>query len=1435
VVDRIRQPKRANFRGLNVNLAPDALLDGKYPLALNIRAEGDSFIRTRPGYGTTPPSGVTGSGFSTGGLRITDISSYMTLGSAQPRTIVHDSGGGVWLDDGVKKGTVGFGGIGASMITFRPSSSPQSWMYVANGTGYDKFEAPDLLNNVITQKVGIAEPQAPPDSCPDGFQYNEFAQFANWTHTGSAGAVVGPLLITNITAAVAAVVTTSPNHGLSSGNTVLIQGSNSTPSIDGLRVVTVLSVNTFSVAVNTSVSGSAGVATPQNPVDVVRSNDSVVAIFKDPASVSPATKIRYSVQVGTSVTYQAQETLTFNKSGGGVFSAVVEDVYPPINGGTALTIQAIYYFTGTTGNCIIVPSQLPTGGLISDNGENQPQTINLPVLSGQVSALRRGSLVTLNNGGANQETVFVLNSTVGPQMQIAFECSTLNTHVATEAINGVPAICVSGITSAIVGQTAAAVQTNSVISKGIGYLTQTLATNPFSLDLGTVGVPQEDDLIHISLTTDVPTNVVELDIMFDVGDGTFNGNFLYFSISSNALQGITVSQTQSGATQAALQDVTFNQAVANLYQYYGNQIVTLNVNPDGTITVKLKSGATLTFGNTDASGVGQYTEVTFSIGSLIRIGNDQTKSLATCNAVRIAANVTGSTVLGFGSIWVGGGGQLDVGTTSSPYYYRVVPYSSATGATGNPSPSTRYGVLPRLQPNILSLPSVAYDSQIDTIDIYRLGGSVNSWRYIGTAKSSAATYVDNALDSAALGSDELQFDNFEPWPSVDVPFIAAVGGNVTSITVIGTAIIVMASGSSFPASTLRWLPGTLITLDGAYTYTLWARPQAIAGGVLFRTLENASAPTVTTMIVNEPLVANQNLPYMWGPDAGGIVYASGDPLKPGTFYSSKPNNPDSAPDTAYDLTPPSEPLLGGEIVDGLSLTASSKRWWQLQPALGTPQGFVPVETPAGRGLAAPFGHCTDGKMIYFVSTDGVYAMVPGLAAQSLTDMDLSVIFPNDGVDIGRDITYGPDSVYAPDYQYSAQFRLAIINSILRFHYFDRSGFARTLVCDLRLDTAGKPRGAWSVDVYHDSITNSYQPRQPAGTTASVASSFSQGYLSDANGKVWIELDVHNDNTTTIPAAFAVPESDGGDLRVLKEWIDGFADVVPAAANFTITPMSAGAAVAFNTSVAQGSARAQPIISVAGSSYKAYMGVLFQWTDDFSTETTWSQVYGWEMCFYPQPVLEADAVGQWDNAGFDGAKYIQGFILDADTFGAVKMVEIRNGDSLAVAQAFALQHSGEQEVAYSFTTPFIAHLVRYEGVDSTVPWKFYKMRWVWEPTPEGVLTWQTQATSHGCRGYHFVARIRFCYLSTANVILTLAVYDGTSPAAITLPSTGGAVQKVEIVPTFNKGLLFTYAGVSASNWSPMLDKCEILVGEWGRSGPYKLFQNLGSVMGDQAKI
>lgn len=81
--------------------------------------------------------------------------------------------------------------------------------------------------------------------------------------TSTAGTSFSPPLpdvinIVSNTLANPTVVTTVSNHGLTSGDIIQVFNSNSTPSINGERIVTVISPTTFSVAVNVTVAGTSG-------------------------------------------------------------------------------------------------------------------------------------------------------------------------------------------------------------------------------------------------------------------------------------------------------------------------------------------------------------------------------------------------------------------------------------------------------------------------------------------------------------------------------------------------------------------------------------------------------------------------------------------------------------------------------------------------------------------------------------------------------------------------------------------------------------------------------------------------------------------------------------------------------------------------------------------------------------------------------------------------------------------------------------------------------------------------------------------------------------------------------------------------------------------------------------------------------------------------
>ncbi len=520
----------------------------------------------------------------------------------------------------------------------------------------------------------------------------------------------------------------------------------------------------------------------------------------------------------------------------------------------------------------------------------------------------------------------------------------------------------------------------------------------------------------------------------------------------------------------------------------------------------------------------------------------------------------------------------------------------------------------------------------------------------------------------------------------------------------------------------------MITINGLNTYTLWNRPVAITLAAppaahyfayRFRIVENAGVINPTILQVKEPNVANQPLPYLWGPDAEGTVFGCGDPFRPGTVYYCKSFTPDSAPDSYnQELTPPSEPLMGGQVIDGLALVASTERWWALYPNFGSGARYQAVEAPVKRGLVAPYACDTDGQVVYFCAKDGIWTT----QGQSLTDADLHNIFPHEGVP-GRDYSYGGKTVYAPNYKYASRFRLCYKNSYLYFDYRDSENLPRTLVCDLR-DPANP---AWCVDVYADPIGVHYAVEQQAGTLLSNSSTYSALVMGDDNGLVHVQRDLINDNGTPITGVVATQEFNGGDVRGNELYNDQFLDLVPASTTgVSATILEGGISVLGPVTIASAATRVHTNVPIGLE--LSYMGVLLEWIDDFDIQSIPTLLRSWQPMFQSVPI--------------------------------------------------------------------------------------------------SVFLWKNQGTDFGLLGYKHIPYILFAYKASADVTLTITVYDGTSPAVITLPSTSGAYRKTLFRLTANKGLLYFFtAQCTDAEWQPYLSDTEIYVGAWERGESYQVVRNI----------
>ena len=706
--------------------------------------------------------------------------------------------------------------------------------------------------------------------------------------------------------------------------------------------------------------------------------------------------------------------------------------------------------------------------------------------------------------------------------------------------------------------------------------------------------------------------------------------------------------------------------------------------------------------------------------------------------------------------------------------YRDTYRSSLTGATSNPSPESIEENLPVLANTVLA--GFSTDPQVDKIDYYRLDSGLLNWTYIGTSDNvnPPVPFTDTLLDTDVAANPILQFDNFQPFPVIDLPHrgIVSVVGN----------LVEWVSGDQF---NVNWLPGTIIIIGGI-AYTLDTRPTSVTT----LTAGDVAAGNNLVYESDAPELAAQPMPSMWGPTSGGaFMFACGDPLNPGTIYWTKGNNPDSAPDTnQISLTSPSEPLINGCIANGFSFVYSSERKWVFEPtttsALATVTGAVgqtwnPVLLPSARGLYIRKCIAVDGgKTIFTRGKDGIYLSAGGGGEQSITDDTLYNLFPHEG-SIPTPVVVNGNTIYPPDDTVPESQQFSVANGYLYYDYPNTLGNPCTLVYDIVAQ-------GWIIDQYQTPVITHVLEEGP-----------------DANGTLVGCLDgtirsLSSSGTETGSCILLTPAVDGGELRGNKQIGDLFlrASIDPAG------PLSV---VAYSDRFAVQITGTAPTSLTGASTYAPYI-VDFsggaQEVDDIELALSWQLdsntiLEAWQPGWIPLPDTIQDRTTDWEDGGYPGDKFVQGIEIEANTFGQSKVFQIQNGDDLSIItpNESPATFSGQSIQSFSWP-PFLAHNMRIISSDS-VPWRVWAYKYIFKPFPPSVAQWQTELNSLGVEGYGSVREMNIAYISTTalNLTMTMNIGDEAAPRVITitnqLPSSNGQQVKVKVVMPPNKWKLVAF--------------------------------------------
>jgi hypothetical protein len=799
----------------------------------------------------------------------------------------------------------------------------------------------------------------------------------------------------------------------------------------------------------------------------------------------------------------------------GAEACTVEESFKIFDTGSN-TIAQILYDSGTSGLCTIQPTAALTG-------------------------IRRNAMIKL--GGS--EYVRVISVTNAQNGISSFRCSTTGTFAATNALappaSGSIRVFTTGTRAATNTLAGNILQSTLTFSTGAAYLAYNQGASGFNLSNISNHPLGPDDYMHLGLMVDKPQNITEIKLILDVDSntsGSFNANdgnqnAYYKSFRPNDLanvinQGVTSDTARSAAITLQQQNdiltaLATNQNPASPFGA-GQDSTPADVPSDQQSVPPLPTA--ISPSSQLALGQSQYTEFTWKLAELVRIGSAQAIALSNVRAIQIRITFIADCVITYSNLWVGGGYGPDTANNLTPIIYRYRYRGSATGAHSRPGPAMRSGIITnRQQVNLTAVAST--DPQVDKIDWERLGGNNLTWNYLGTSPNSSPTFVDEQLSAAIVVNPPLAVDAFQPFPLSDKP-------RVLTVTVAGTAIL----RTGGDAVNSAWTRGTAVIINGQYT-TLYAAPV----GSLMQVADSVGSGTGLTMEIPEPILDGQPLPYIWGPFEDR-VFACGNVLDVGSVYFTEFGDPDSAPDTnRVEVCSPSEVLVHGTVYDGRSYVWSDTRMFALVPSFNAASKYNVVPVPNAKGLWAPYA-LTTGPRIWFLANDGIYETDGGSIAK--ISMDLDPIFPNgdragyavNGLypvkmlkDSGSEITY---------------LRLTYHNGELFFDYHDCHDDPQTLCYDIATK-------AWYYYKYFENATTPTKVVFHTSETSFVDSDAqTQLVVGTDIGKLY-KCDGNGSGVEAIKCLIRTPTLDVGDSRAKKIYGDIVYDMDTNGVLVTCTP------------------------------------------------------------------------------------------------------------------------------------------------------------------------------------------------------------------------------------------------------------------------------------------
>ena len=228
----------------------------------------------------------------------------------------------------------------------------------------------------------------------------------------------------------------------------------------------------------------------------------------------------------------------------------------------------------------------------------------------------------------------------------------------------------------------------------------------------------------------------------------------------------------------------------------------------------------------------------------------------------------------------------------------------------------------------------------------------------------------------------------------------------------------------------------------------------------------------------------------------------------------------------------------------------------------------------------------------------------------------------------------------------------------------------------------------------------------------------------------------------------------------------------------------------------------------------------------ATDANVGLLYSWNWMTDPEPGTQWNWNQNYTVAGTLADKWLKGALIECDTFNVAKTVTFEVDG--VVIDTETVTANGRQVVEVSFPQQ-LGRVFRMIPTD-TNPGRLYSMEWIFDEEPLALSRWETQELELDSSGWKTIPASWITVKSSADVTLTVTVFGQSGTAMTTLvntiPSTGGAKQKIYVPFASNKGMLYKFVFTSAAKFWLYREESILYVQPWGepQAKPLKPFGN-----------